>query len=153
MIETAVRDGKGVYFAERENYKALVGAFQSSGFEYCSDLCAVDYLEGAGRVLPEGLVPERFEIVVSLTSISLVSRVRIRVQVPDSDPTIASLFEYYPGTEAMEREVFDLMGIIFIGHPDLTRILLPEEWEGHPLRKDYSVGTIPVQFKESQSIR
>ncbi len=153
MIETAVRDAKGVYFIERENYTALVGAFKALGFEYCSDLCAVDYLEGANRVLPEGIVPERFEIVVSLTSISLASRVRIRVQVPDSDPTIASLFEYYAGSEAMEREVFDLMGIIFIGHPDLTRILLPEEWEGHPLRKDYSVGTIPVQFKESQSIR
>ena len=58
-----------------------------------------------------------------------------------------TLFELYPGTEAMEREVFDLMGILFANHPDPTRILMPEDWEGHPLRKDYSQGRVPVQFK------
>ena len=72
---------------------------------------------------------------------------RLRVQVPEDDPVVPSLFDLYPGTEAMEREVFDLFGIRFDGHPDLTRILMPEDWEGHPLRKDYAVGRIPVQFK------
>jgi NADH-quinone oxidoreductase subunit C len=63
------------------------------------------------------------------------------------------LFSLYPGTEAMEREAFDLFGVLFDGHPDLTRILMPEDWEGHPLRKDYAIGKVPVQFKESPGPR
>ena len=86
-------------------------------------------------------------MVVNLLSLSRAQRVRIRVQVPDSDAVVASLFEVYPGVEAMEREAFDLFGILFAGHPDMSRILLPEDWEGHPLRKDYGVGRVPVQFK------
>jgi len=71
----------------------------------------------------------------------------VRVQAGNEQPEVDSLFEVYRGTEAMEREAFDLLGVLFRGHPDLTRILMPEEWEGHPLRKDYSAGRVPVQFK------
>ena len=153
MIDDVIKSETGTYFPTREQYEELIGELKKSGYEYCSDLCAVDYLEITERRLPDGVKAERFEVVVSLTSIVAAERVRLRVQVPESDPTLASLFDLYAGSEAMEREAFDLMGIIFVGHPDLSRILLPEEWEGHPLRKDYSVGRIPVQFKESQSIR
>ena len=91
--------------------------------------------------------------MVNLLSLSMRQRVRIRVQVPESDPEVDSLFDVYPGTEAMEREAYDMMGIVFAGHPDLTRILMPEDWEGHPLRKDYGVGRVPVQFKEAPGPR
>jgi NADH-quinone oxidoreductase subunit C len=66
---------------------------------------------------------------------------------------VPSLFDMWAGAEAFEREVFDLMGIVFTDHPDLTRILMPEDWEGHPLRKDYAVGRVPVQFKAAPSTR
>ncbi len=65
------------------------------------------------------------------------------MQVPAGDATLPTLFDLHPGTEAMEREVFDMFGIAFDDHPDLTRILMPEDWEGHPLRKDYDVGAHP----------
>jgi NADH-quinone oxidoreductase subunit C len=66
---------------------------------------------------------------------------------------VASLYDLYPGAEAMEREAYDLLGINFEGHPDLSRILLPDDWEGHPLRKDYAMGRIPVQFKSAAQAR
>ena len=140
-------------FPTPEQYVELVRSFKDDGFEMCVDLCAVDYLEHLDRALPEGVVGTRFEVVVNLLSLSKKQRVRIRVQAGDEDPVVDSLFSLYPGTEAMEREAFDLFGVLFRGHPDLTRILMPEDWEGHPLRKDYAVGKVPVQFKESPGPR
>jgi NADH-quinone oxidoreductase subunit C len=98
-----------------------------------------------------GVQPERFEVVVNLLSLTKRERIRLRVQVPADDTTLASLFDVHPGTEAHERETFDMFGITFEGHPDMTRILMPEDWDGHPLRKDYDQGFIPVQFKGTNS--
>jgi len=141
--------GQLVGFVTREEYKNVASALYSDGFVTCSDLCAVDYLTYPERKLPTGIDQERFEIVVNLLDVAGRRRVRLRVQVPGVPPSIDSLFDIYPGVEAMEREGFDMFGIIFDGHPDLTRILMPEDWEGHPLRKDYAVGSVPVQFKEA----
>src|SRR6202042_2540347 len=111
------------------------------------------YLSHPGRALPGGVAGERFEVVVNLLSITDARRIRLRVQVPAENPRCPTLFFIYPGTENMEREAFDLFGIVFENHPDLTRILMPEDWEGHPLRKDYGIGRVPVQFKEAPGPR
>jgi NADH-quinone oxidoreductase subunit C len=137
----------------REQYAGVVGDYRDAGFEMCADLCGVDYLAHPGRRLPDGVRPERFEVVVNLLSLSQARRVRVRVQVPDADPVVDSLFDLYPGVEAMERETYDLFGIVFANHPDMSRILLPEDWEGHPLRKDFGVGRVPIQFKEAPGPR
>ena len=100
-----------------------------------------------------GIEPERFEVVVNVLSMEPPRRVRVRVQVPESVSTVPTLFGLWPGTEAMEREVWDMFGIAFDGHPDLTRILMPEDWVGHPLRKDEAIGRIPVQFKGTADAR
>ncbi|MDA8148667.1 MAG: NADH-quinone oxidoreductase subunit C [Actinomycetota bacterium] len=147
------RPHQEVAFVARGAYVGAVQAYRDAGFEMCADLCAVDYLLLGDRQVAEGVDPERFEVVVNLLSLSQRRRVRVRVQVPESDPSVPTLFDVYPGVEAMEREVFDLFGIVFEGHPDLTRILMPEDWEGHPLRKDYGVGRVPVQFKEAPGPR
>jgi NADH-quinone oxidoreductase subunit C len=145
--------GAEQHFARREEYHDVVAGLKSEGFEMCADLCGVDYLIHPGRRLPAGIEAERFEVVVNLLSLSMHRRARVRVQVPEVDPQVASIFDLYPGVEAMEREAYDMFGIVFVGHPDLTRILMPEDWEGHPLRKDYAIGRVPVQFKEAPRIR
>ena len=146
----AVSDSRGqvVLHPTRDRYVEVVKRLADDGYAMCVDLTAVDYLEFMQRALPDGVARERFEVVVNLLDIAGRRRIRLRVQVPESDPTLPTLFDLHPGTEAMEREVFDLFGIAFTDHPDLTRILMPEDWEGHPLRKDYDVGAIPVQFKQ-----
>ncbi len=143
--------GQTVLHVARDRYVAVVKALVDEGYAMCADLTAVDFLTHPGRSLPAGVSAERFEVVSNLLDIVDRRRIRLRVQVPEDDPTIASLFDVYPGTEAMEREVYDMFGISFSDHPDMTRILMPEDWIGHPLRKDYEIGKIPVQFKAAHS--
>ena len=139
---------QAVRHVTREEYLGTVKSLADEGYAMCIDLTAVDYLERPDRQLPDDAESaERFEVVVNLLDIGNRRRLRLRVQVAESDPTLPTLFDVHPGTEAMEREVFDMFGIEFSDHPDLTRILMPEDWVGHPLRKDYEIGRIPVQFK------
>lgn len=88
--------------------------------------------------------------VYPLKSISHNQRVRLEVAVPDADPHIPSLYGVYPTTDWHERETYDFFGIIFDGHPSLTRIEMPDDWHGHPQRKDYPLGGIPVEYKGAQ---
>ncbi len=97
-------------------------------FDYLKDLCGVDYL---------GKKPIRFEVVYTLYSMKHHHMIRLKAEVPEEDPTIDSVISIWRGADWHERECFDMFGIQFKGHPDLRRILLPEDWEGHPLRKDY----------------
>jgi len=145
--------GQPVLHVDQAGYEAVIAALRDDGFNGVVDLTAVDYLSHPGRELPPGVRAERFELVVNLVSYVRRQRVRVRVQLPEHDAVLPSLFHVYPGTEAMEREAYDMMGIVFTGHPDLSRILMPEDWEGHPLRKDYAVGRVPVQFKQSPGTR
>jgi NADH-quinone oxidoreductase subunit C len=147
VVETGSQQ---VLFPHRDQWLEVATALLADGWNMCLDVTAVDYLTHPGRSLPAGVDPERFEVVASFVSHTRRARLRARVQVPIDDPTIDSLTTLYPGTDFLEREVYDLMGITFTGHPDLSRILMPESWEGHPLRKDFATGTIPVQFKAPQ---
>jgi NADH-quinone oxidoreductase subunit C len=131
----------------RDRYVEILRALRDEGFDMCVDLTVVDHLTNDRRRLPTAVEKERYEVVVNLVSMHDRRRLRVRAAVPADDPVIPSLFELWPGTEALEREAWDLFGIRFEGHPDLTRILMPDDWEGHPLRKDYAVGRIPVQFR------
>ena len=146
-VPASLSRGQLVVHPDRSTYLDVVRALRDDGYRMCVDLCAVDYLRHRTRSLPPEVAPERFEVVVNLLSPEPPRRIRIRLQVPEDDPRAPSLFDLYPGTEAMEREAYDMVGIVFEGHPDMSRILMPDDWEGHPLRKDYGIGRIPVQFK------
>jgi len=152
----AVSESRGdvVLHATVETYLEVCSEARADGFDQLIDLTAVDYLTYAGeRTLPGGLTPERFEVVTSLISHVRRERIRIRTQVSADEPTIPSLFDLWPGSEYLEREAFDMFGITFADHPDMSRVLMPEDWVGHPLRKDYAVGAIPVQFKAASNER
>ena len=153
-VPTVETFGQQVLHPKVEELIDLVTELKQEGFNMVVDLTAADYLSFLTRTdLPENVKPERFELVVSMINHQTRERDRLRVQIQEENPVVPSLFDLYPGTESMEREVFDMFGINFSDHPDLTRILMPEDWVGHPLRKDFSVGQIPVQFKASKTKR
>lgn len=153
MFGCPMTDSRGqlVLHVDRDRYLDVAKQLADEGYAMCVDLTAVDYSEYMERALPSSVTAERFEVVVNLLDITHRRRIRLRVQVPEGDAKVATLFDLHPGTEAMEREVFDMFGIEFDGHPDPSRILMPEDWNGYPLRKDFQVGTIPVQFKGAAS--
>ena len=109
-------------------------------FELLSDLSGVDFL---------GVAPseDRFLVAYHVTSISRGLRLRLRAFVPDGDEHIATVTGVWDTANLQEREVYDFFGITFDGHPDLRRILMPDDWDGHPHRKDYPLGGTKVEFK------
>src|SRR4051794_21994886 len=141
--------GQRVVFVDRNGYLDLLKALRQDGYAMCIDVAAVDYLAHPNRLVPDGIAAERFEVVVNLLDMHERRRIRVRCPVPADDPCLPSLFDEWPGSDLMEREVYALMGIRFEGHPDMTRLFMPDDWEGHPLRKDYAVGRVPVQFKDA----
>ena len=110
-------------------------------FEMCMGVSGAHYPNEEGREL---------HAVYPLLSITHNRRVRVEVTCPDADPHIPSITSVYPGNNWHERETFDFFGIVFDGHPGLTRIEMPDDWPGHPQRKDYPLGGIPVEFKGAQ---
>ena len=126
-----------------EEYKDLIDSIKNDGFEMMVDLTVVDWFRKK---------EPRFEVVVQFLSTSQNLRKTIKVFVKDEDLTLSSITEIYPSANFYEREAYDMFGIIFENHPDLTRILMPDDWEGHPLRKNYGSGRIPVQFKNAPKV-
>jgi NADH-quinone oxidoreductase subunit C len=107
-------------------------------FEFCSGVSGVHYPDDDGREL---------HAVYHLLSMTHNRRIRLEVTCPDADPHVPSVVAVYPTNDWQERETYDFFGIIFDGHPALTRIEMPDDWLGHPQRKDYPLGGIPVEYK------
>lgn len=142
-VEWEVSHDQDVARVPGEDWRAFAEAAKEAGFEMCADVTAIDWLRSR---------PQRYEVVANLVSMQHQVRLRMITPVERENPTVASITPVWPGAGYAEREVYDMFGIDFDGHPDLTRILMPDDWEGHPLRKDFGVGLVPVQFKASHQV-
>jgi len=146
--------GQPVMYVDRASWHDVAAFLRDDQrFTQCMDVTVVDHSHDATRLQVAGVGPERFEVVANFLSHPRNRRIRVISEVPESDTTVASITDLYPGMNFAEREAYDLMGVTFEGHPDLTRILLPDDWEGHPLRKDDFPARVPVTFKEDPGPR
>lgn len=139
-----VHRGQLTLDVRREHLLTVTSALRDDGllrFELCCGVSGVHYPDDAGREL---------HAFYPLMSITHNRRIHLEVACPDSDPHIPSLFSVYPTCDWHERETYDFFGIIFDGHPGLTRIEMPDDWAGHPQRKDYPLGGVPVEYHGAQ---
>jgi NADH-quinone oxidoreductase subunit C len=141
-VEGVVVDrGEITFHVRRDRLLEFVSTLRddpSLRFELCLGVSGVHFPEQTGREL---------HAVYHLMSVTHNRRVRVEVSVPDADPHVPSVVSVYPTNDWHERETWDFFGIVFDGHPALTRILMPDDWPGHPQRKDYPLGGIPVEYK------
>jgi NADH-quinone oxidoreductase subunit C len=141
ITKVVIHRGEITFHVERRHLATLVQHLRDDAhlrFEFCSSVSGVHYPADKGAEL---------HAVYHLQSMTHNRRIRLEVSCPDGDPHIPSVVATYPTADWHERETYDMFGIIFDGHPALTRILMPDDWPGHPQRKDYPLGGIPVEYK------
>jgi NADH-quinone oxidoreductase subunit C len=141
-IERVVADrGELTFYVRRDQLPRVARILRDDpqlAFELCTGVSGVHYPGETGREL---------HAVYHLVSITRNRRLRLEVAAPDADPHVPSLVDVYPTNDWHERETWDFFGIVFDGHPALTRIEMPDDWKGHPQRKDYPLGGIPVEYR------
>jgi NADH-quinone oxidoreductase subunit C len=141
--------GELTVYLRREHIARVCQVFRDDPalrFELLSGVSGVDYLAR------EGAEGARLHAVYHLTSMTFRRRIRLEVGVTTADPHIPSVTGVYPTADWQERETWDLHGIVFDGHPALTRIMMPDDWDGHPQRKDYPLGGVATDYKGGASI-
>ena len=144
LQQTTVANQEITFYIARDYVTALLWALrddESLRFELASSISGVDYGEKVAR---------RLHVVYELTSMTYRRRIRLEVAVDVDDAHVPSAVAVYPTADWQEREIWDMFGINFSGHPGLTRILMPDDWLGHPQRKDYPLGGIPVEYKGAE---
>ncbi|MDQ3599691.1 MAG: NADH-quinone oxidoreductase subunit C [Actinomycetota bacterium] len=142
--QVTVDRGEITYYVRREHLLALCRTLRDDPalrFELCSSVSGVDYGDG---------VSQQLHSVYHLTSMTYRRRIRLEVAVDVEDAHVPSVVSVYPTADWHEREAWDMFGIVYDGHPALTRILMPDDWEGHPQRKNYPLGGIPVEYKGAE---
>ena len=144
LVKVVVEHGELTFFVAREHLDQVIRTLRDDPFlrfEFCASVSGVHYPSDAGNEL---------HVVYHLASMTHNRRLRVETSCPDADPHVPSVVATYPAADWHERETWDMFGIVFDGHPHLTRILMPDDWVGHPQRKDYPLGGIPVEYKGAE---
>ncbi|MBV8432036.1 MAG: NADH-quinone oxidoreductase subunit C [Solirubrobacterales bacterium] len=143
VLNTEFHRGRAVLVVNPAKVKAVLAHLEGKGYAFLASLHGVDYY-------PE---EPRLGVLYELLDMERVDRISVKARVPTDAPHIDSVVELYAGAEFPEREVYDMFGVVFDGHPDMRRILMPEDYEGHPQRRDFPIGGEPVlfTFNEQQS--
>jgi NADH-quinone oxidoreductase subunit C len=143
IIDRGVSAGDQWITVAAESVRDALAGLRSDGYRLLTFLTCVDHLVDSSRDWPA-----RFEMVYQLRNLETREQLRVRAFVDGDPPRIDSVYDIFPPANWDERETYDLFGIVFNNHPDLTRILMPDDWVGHPLRRDYPVGGETVEFSE-----
>ena len=144
VVEKGVSAGDAWITVEPAKVHDALSALREEGYRLLAFLTCVDHLADASKAA----WPGRYEIVYQLRNIETLEQLRVRSFIDGDPPRIDSVHDLFPPANWDERETFDMFGVVFTGHPDLTRILMPDDWVGHPLRRDYPVGGEVVEFSE-----
>jgi len=143
VVEKGVSAGDAWITVAPANAREALSALRDDGYRLLVFLTCVDHLADSSRQWPA-----RYEVVYQLRNMETLEQMRVRAYVDGDPPQIDSVHDLFPPGNWDERETFDMFGIEFTGHPELTRILMPDDWVGHPLRRDYPVGGEVVEFSE-----
>ena len=147
IVERGVSAGDAWITVEADKVHQSLYAMKSEGFRLLVFLTCVDHLVDTSREWPA-----RYELVYQLRNLETREQIRVRTFIGGDQPKIDSVHDLFPPANWDERETYDMFGIVFNDHPDLTRILMPDDWVGHPLRRDYPVGGEVVEFSEEHKI-
>ncbi len=143
IVEQGVSAGDTWVTVEADAIRDALSALKTDGYRLLVFLTCVDHLADASRAWPA-----RYELVYQLRNLETGAQIRVRAFVDGDPPHIDSVQDMFPPANWDERETYDLFGVVFNDHPDLTRILMPDDWVGHPLRRDYPVGGEVVEFSQ-----
>jgi NADH-quinone oxidoreductase subunit C len=136
VLDTEFHRGRAVLVINPAKVRPVLEHLQGKGYSFLASLHGVDYYPQEPRL----------GVLYELLDMRRVDRISVKARVSTAEPAIDSVVELFPGAEFPEREVFDMFGVVFDGHPDLRRILMPEDYEGYPQRRDFPVGGEPVLF-------
>jgi NADH-quinone oxidoreductase subunit C len=146
IVDRGVSAGDAWLTVDPSNVRDALSGLKDEGYRLLVFLSCVDHLADASRDWPS-----RYELIYQLRNMETSEQIRVRAFIDGDPPHIDSVSDLFPPANWDERETYDMFGVIFENHPDLTRILMPDDWVGHPLRRDYPVGGEVVEFSEEHA--